>query len=251
MMEVIIKDLTFAYKSKKVLNKVNFKVKPGEMIFIIGPNGSGKSTLLKCLNRILKPEGAVYIDGKELGEISRGEIAKLIGYVPQRGEINHLTVFDTILLGRRPHIKWDVSERDVKIVKKVIRLLDMEELSFRRLTELSGGELQKVIIARALAQEPKILLLDEPTNNLDLKNQVEIMRLIRKIVKEQKISAIITMHDLNIASRYADKLIMLKDGKIVSYGGVEILNPENIEIVYGIKVSVINHNGRPLIVLPD
>lgn len=251
MMEVFIKDLTFAYNSKKVLNKVNFEVKPGEKIFIIGPNGSGKSTLLKCLNRILKPEGAVYIDGKELGEISRDEIAKLIGYVPQRGEINHLTVFDTVLLGRRPHIKWDVSERDVKIVKKVIRLLDMEELSFRRLTELSGGELQKVIIARALAQEPKIILLDEPTNNLDLKNQVEVMRLISNIVKEQKISAIITMHDLNIASTYADKLIMLKDGKIVSYGGVEILNPENIETVYGIKVSVINHNGRPLIALPD
>jgi iron complex transport system ATP-binding protein len=243
-----IEDLSFAYNSRVVLKGIDFDVTSGEMLFIIGPNGSGKSTLLKCLNGILKPRGSVYIGMRELNKLPRGEIAKWIGYVPQRGEINHLTVFDTILLGRKPHIKWSVSENDTEVVKRIIKLLDLEDLSFRRLTELSGGELQKVIIARALAQEPKILLLDEPTNNLDLKNQIEVMRILRKVVRERGISAVITMHDLNIASLYADRIIMLKDGEIVSVGGVEVLNSENIEKVYGIKVSVVEHDGKPLIV---
>jgi iron complex transport system ATP-binding protein len=244
-----VESLRFAYNSREVLNGIGFEIKSGEMLFIIGPNGSGKSTLLKCLNGILKPKGAVYIGKNELSKLSRNEIAKWIGYVPQRGEINHLTVFDTILLGRKPHIKWGITEKDIEVVERVIKILGIDSLSFRRLAELSGGELQKVIIARALAQEPKILLLDEPTNNLDLKNQIEVMKILSEIVKKQGISAIVTMHDLNIASLYADRIIMLKGGRVISAGGTEVLNPENIEKVYGIKVSVIKHNGKPLIVL--
>lgn len=241
-------NLRFAYNSKEILDKISFEVKQGEILFIIGPNGCGKSTLLKCLNGILKPEGAVYVGEDEIKILSNREIAKRIGYVPQRAEINHLTVFDMVLLGRKPHIRWGMSNKDIEIVKRVIRMLRLETLSLRRLTELSGGELQKVIIARALAQEPKIILLDEPTNNLDLKNQIEVMKMLTEIAKKQKISVIVTMHDLNMASLYADRIIMLKDSKIFVMGGVEILTPENIEEVYGLKVSVLNHDGKPLIV---
>lgn len=241
-------NLRFAYNSKEILDKISFEVKQGEILFIIGPNGCGKSTLLKCLNGILKPEGAVYVGEDEIKILSNREIAKRIGYVPQRAEINHLTVFDMVLLGRKPHIRWGMSNKDIEIVKRVIRMLRLETLSLRRLTELSGGELQKVIIARALAQEPKIILLDEPTNNLDLKNQIEVMKMLTEIAKKQKISVIVTMHDLNMASHYADRIIMLKDSKIFAMGGVEILTPENIEEVYGLKVSVLNHDGKPLIV---
>ena len=246
-----IKDLTFSYNSKKVLNRISFEVEEGEMLFIVGPNGSGKSTLLKCLNGILKGKGSIYIEDsqtlKDLQNLSKREIAKIIGYVPQRGEINHLTVFDTILLGRRPHIGWNIEQRDIEIVKKVLKLLNLERLSFRRLTQLSGGELQMVTIARALAQEPKILLLDEPTNNLDLKNQIEVMRILCRIAKKEGISVITAMHDLNLASLYADRIIMLKDSKIMAIGGVEVLTTENIRRVYGIRVSVLQHDGKPLI----
>lgn len=241
-------NLRFAYNSKEILKGVDFEIKKGEMFFIVGPNGSGKSTLLKCLNGILKPKGAVFIGKDELCKLSKNEVARIMGYVPQRSEVNYLTVFDTILLGRKPHMKWGISERDVEVVNKVIDMLGLNELAFRRLTQLSGGELQKVIIARALAQEPKIILLDEPTNNLDLKNQIEVMRILEKIVKEHGISAIITMHDLNVASLYADTIVMLKNGKIVVKGGVDVLNSENIEKVYGVKVSVVNLNGKPLVI---
>ena len=241
-------NLRFAYNSKEILKGVDFEIKKGEMFFIVGPNGSGKSTLLKCLNGILKPKGAVFIGKDELCKLSKNEVARIMGYVPQRSEVNYLTVFDTILLGRKPHMKWGISEKDVEVVNKVIDMLGLNELAFRRLTQLSGGELQKVIIARALAQEPKIILLDEPTNNLDLKNQIEVMRILEKIVKEHGISAIITMHDLNVASLYADTIVMLKNGKIVVKGGVDVLNSENIEKVYGVKVSVVNLNGKPLVI---
>ena len=241
-------NLRFAYNSEEILKGIDFEVREGEMMFIVGPNGSGKSTLLKCLNGILKPRGTVYIGKNELFSFSKNELAKMVGYVPQRSEINYLTVFDTILLGRKPHIKWGINDMDVEVVNKIIDMLELNELAFRRLTQLSGGELQKVVIARALAQEPKIMLLDEPTNNLDLKNQIEVMKILERIVKEYGISTIITMHDLNVASLYADTVVMLKDGKIVVKGGVEVLTVENIERVYGVRVSIVNLNGRPLVV---
>jgi iron complex transport system ATP-binding protein len=135
-------------------------------------------------------------------------------------------------------------------VNRVIDMLGMRELALRRPTELSGGEQQKVIIARALAQEPRVLLLDEPTSDLDIKNQIEIMDLLKDVVKKEVISALIAMHDLNLASLYADRIIMLKEGRIVADGNTRILTPENIEKVYGINVSVLHHNGKTLI-LPE
>uniref|UniRef100_A0A7C3MCQ1 ABC transporter ATP-binding protein n=1 Tax=Archaeoglobus fulgidus TaxID=2234 RepID=A0A7C3MCQ1_ARCFL len=245
---ITVKNLSFSYK-EPVLNDLNFEAKEGEVIFILGPNGSGKTTLLRCIAGILKPKGAVLIENMSLNDFSRKELAKRIAYVPQRGDTGFLTVFDVILLGRKPYMGFGPSYEDYRIVKEVISLLNLERLAFRRINELSGGELQKVMIARALAQKPRILLLDEPTNNLDVKNQIEILSLIRKIARESNISVISTMHDLNLASLYADRILMIKNGKIFASGGIEILNRENIKAVYGIDVEVIRMNGK-VVILP-
>lgn len=245
---ITVKNLSFSYK-EPVLNDLNFEAKEGEVIFILGPNGSGKTTLLRCIAGILKPKGAVLIENMSLNDFSRKELAKRIAYVPQRGDTGFLTVFDVILLGRKPYMGFGPSYEDYRIVKEVISLLNLERLAFRRINELSGGELQKVMIARALAQKPRILLLDEPTNNLDVKNQIEILSLIRKIARESNISVISTMHDLNLASIYADRILMIKNGKIFASGGIEILNRENIKAVYGIDVEVIRMNGK-VVILP-
>ena len=239
----------FAYRSRKVLNNIKFEVKRGEVVSILGVNGAGKSTLLKCINKILKPKrGTILIDNFDIRQLDNLELAKKVGYVPQRAEGNYMTVFDAVLLGRKPHIKWEVSDRDIEITHKVLKLLNLEDYALRYTNELSGGELQKVIIARALVQEPQILLLDEPTNNLDLKNQLEVMKIIREVSKSQNIASIVVMHDLNLALRYSDKFIMLKDGVIYAEGGKEIINPENIRAVYGVDAYIENVKGIPVVV---
>lgn len=241
-------NLAYSYGKRDVLKDIAFSLGKGEMLFIIGPNGSGKTTLLKCLNGILKPKGAVYVEKINLNKLSQLEIAKKFGYVPQRGEISFLTVFDAILLGRKPYIKWEVNEKDIKIVEETIKMLKIEHLALRKLNELSGGELQLVLIARALAQQPKYLLLDEPTNNLDLRNQLEVMRLIKNAVKEKGISAITTMHDINLALNYAEKILVLKEGRIFAFGGRDLINSETLSAVYGIKAEIVKYDGRVFVV---
>jgi iron complex transport system ATP-binding protein len=157
-------------------------------------------------------------------------------------------VFDSVLLGRKPHITWDVSKKDIQIAKDAITRFGMDKLSLKYIDEISGGELQKVQIARALVQEPKVLLLDEPTSSLDLCNQHRIMATLVDVVKNADLTAIMTMHDLNLALRYADKFLMLKDGKIFAAGDHDVITPENIEAVYGLPVNVENYQGRPLII---
>ncbi len=239
----------FSYNSKKILENVEFKVNRGDVVSILGVNGAGKSTLIKCINKILKPKkGTILIDDYDINKLNNLEIAKKMGYVPQRADGNYMTVFDAVLLGRKPHIKWEISEKDIEITHKFLKLMDLEDYALRYTNELSGGELQKVVIARALVQEPNILLLDEPTNNLDLKNQLESLRIIRDISKSQNIASIIVMHDLNLALRFSDKFIMLKDGKIFAEGGKEVITPENIKEVYGVRAHVDEYRGIPVVV---
>jgi len=234
-----VQGLDFKYPSHKVLKNVSFSLERGECLAILGTNGTGKSTLLKCINRILKPQkGTVFIDKHEVQKLNRIELAKKIGYVSQSNQCFRTTVFDTILIGRKPYIKWDATKIDLDIVNRVIKMLGLEEYSLRYIDELSGGEFQKVLIARALAQEPDILMFDEPTSSLDLKNQLEVINIIKKVVKSKGISAVVTMHDLNLALRFADKFILLKDGKVFAAGGMEIMTSENIEYVYSVHVKV-------------
>lgn len=234
-----VDELRFLYRNRVVLNEIAFSINEGEVVAILGPNGVGKTTLLKCLNRILTPRGgAVLLDGNDLLRLDMIEIARKVGYVPQRVETGRLTAFDAVLLGRKPYIGWDISEKDLRIVDAVFRRLSMDNLRLSFLDEMSGGELQKIAIARALVQEPKVLLLDEPTSNLDLKNQVSILSIITRIVREHHIAAVMTMHDLNQALRFADRFIFLKGGKIFSHGGHDVVNPEVIEEVYGLPVVI-------------
>jgi len=187
-----VDDVEFSYQSKNVLKNVKFKVNKGEVVSILGVNGAGKSTLLKCVNRMLKPKkGAILIDNFNLNTLKSEEIARKMAYVSQSVNGNYINVFDAVLLGRKPHIKWEISKKDLEITGNILRLMNLEEHALRYTKELSGGELQKVVIARALVQEPQILLLDEPTNNLDLKNQMAVMKIIRDISKSQNISSIV------------------------------------------------------------
>lgn len=244
-----VNELTFLYRNHDVLSEIAFTIDAGEVVAILGPNGVGKTTLLKCLNRILRPKGGVVnLDGEDLSRLNLMDIARRVGYVPQRVETGRLTAFDAVLLGRRPHIGWDITERDLRIVDAVFHRLSMDNLRLSYIDEMSGGELQKVAIARALVQEPKILLLDEPTSSLDLKNQVEILSTIVQIVRQHTIAAVMTMHDLNQALRYADRFIFLKDGQVYAHGDRDIVTPAVIQDVYGVSVDVVTHKGLPLVV---
>lgn len=247
-MNLQVNNISFRYNGHDVLHDILFQAKKGELLAILGPNGAGKTTLLKCLNAIHKPRnGSVMISDHNVAGLSSDERAKLLGYVPQKVEAARLTVFDTILMGRKPYIKWRVRENDMRVVNGAIKLLSLDHLSMRNIDQLSGGELQKVSIARALVQEPEVLLLDEPTSSLDLKNQLDILYIIKSIVHSHKITAIMTIHDLNTAMRFADTYLFLKEGEVYTYGGRECVTPEVIEAVYGVDVEIETSRGYPVI----
>ncbi|WP_419786232.1 ABC transporter ATP-binding protein [Pseudodesulfovibrio sp.] len=244
-----VSDLDFHYGSHNVLGDVDFNLESGELLAILGPNGVGKTTLLKCINAIHSPSaGAVLVEDRNVLKMRPHEIALTIGYVAQRSESARLTVFDAVLMGRKPHVKWKVSDHDLEIVDSAIKRLNMEHLSLRYIDQLSGGELQKVAIARAMVQEPRLLLLDEPTSSLDLKSQVDILNMLRHIITEHGLGAIMTMHDLNTALRYADKVLFLKDGHIHSTGPACQVTPKVVEEVYGLPVDIHNISGRLMVV---
>ena len=244
-----VNDVHFRYNSRPVLEGLSFNVERGTILGVLGVNGAGKSTLLKCINKILQPQnGCVLVEDHDLSTLSRTEIAKRMGYVPQRHGEDHLTVFDTVLLGRRPYIEWNATNRDLDIVEKVIRLMRLEALAMRPVTQLSGGEIQKVVIARALAQEPDLLLLDEPTSNLDLKNQLEVMNLVQHVVSEHGLAAIISVHDLNLALRFADRFLLLKDGVVHTLSDREGLTAEIIKEVYEVDVILGEMDGYPVVI---
>jgi len=205
--------------------------------------------LLKCLNHILTPAaGTVLIKGEPTSAFSRNALAQKMGYVEQQRNGSRATVFNAVLLGRKPYIRWDITQNDIAIAAQSLETLGLEEYALRYLDELSGGELQKVVIARALAQEPEILLMDEPTSSLDLKNQIEVVNLIRQISRERGIAAVVAMHDLNLALRFADRFILLKDKTIYAAGGSEMMTPENIEAVYAVPVTIVVHNGSRVVI---
>jgi iron complex transport system ATP-binding protein len=176
------------------------------------------------------------------------EIAKCMGYVPQKYGEERLTVYDTVLLGRKPYIHWGAAEGDFQVVEKVIKLMHLEDLAMRPVNELSGGEAQKVIIARALAQEPQVLLLDEPVSNLDLKNQLDVMTLITRAVKIQGLCAILAIHDLNLALRFVDFFLLLKNGRIHTWADRTAITPEVIFEVYGVEVILQEVQGYPVMI---
>jgi iron complex transport system ATP-binding protein len=201
------------------------------------------------MNAILKPKsGTILVDKEDVLKLEQIDIARRMGYVPQRCEPARLTAFDAILLGRMPHIKWNIAPEDIMIVESTIKKLHLEEMALRYIDELSGGELQKVGIARAIAQNPKLLLLDEPTSSLDLKNQIEILNIIKDVVKNENVSAVMTMHDLNLAFKYSDKFLFLKNGTIFAAGSMDDITAQIIEEVYGVPVTIQNFQGVSVVI---
>ncbi|WP_286857300.1 MULTISPECIES: ABC transporter ATP-binding protein [unclassified Methanothrix] len=250
MIKLQAKDMDFGYNSSKILQNVNFEIAPSKLVTIVGPNGSGKSTLIKCIDRILAPQGgSILIDRKDVTRMTRMDMAKYLSYVPQSSvRIFPTNVFDTILMGRRPHIGWLGSERDEDKVWEVLRLLDIERLAMSNFSELSGGQQQKVLIARALVQEAEVMLLDEPTSNLDIWHQLDVMNIIRDVVKKKEITAIMALHDLNLASYYSDRIIMMNRGKIIAAGDPQsVITEENIAKVYRVEAAVRSLSDRPVI----
>ena len=244
-----VNDLAFHYKSHKTLKNISFSIHRGEITVILGPNGIGKTTLLKCLNSILSPQsGDIIVKDKNIKQMDIKQIAKEISYVAQKNETARITAFDAILLGRHPHIRYKTSSDDLKKVDAVIKRLNLSHLCLKYLDQMSGGELQKISIARALVQQTDLLLLDEPTSSLDLKNQTDILGLIRHIVKGHHIAAVMTMHDLNTALRYADQYLLLKDKTIYGAGKINEISSKMIEDVYGVCVEIFYHRGFPVVV---
>lgn len=246
-----VKDICFSYKSSEntVLDGVSFQLEAGECLAILGNNGVGKSTLLKCIDRINKiNSGSVLVDGKNMFALSRREMARSIAYVPQDTESSHSMVFDTVLLGRKPYIKWDIGDEDKKIVSDIIDQFGLSEYKARYINELSGGELQKVVLARAMAQQPDFLLLDEPTSSLDPRNQHEMLRNVRKLAADNQMGVAIVIHDLNLAMRYCDKFLFLKDGRVYSYGDIETVTSEAIHDVYDMEAEIVEYGNIKMII---
>lgn len=246
-----VKGLSFSYSggAQDILKNITFSAPDGTITAILGNNGVGKSTLLKCLNRILKPRiGEILLNGENVQALSDRELARKIAYVPQSMSRTSTTVYDMVLLGRKPYIRWDLTAHDHEIVNESLRRLKLEDKALRSISTLSGGEAQKVILARALAQEPRVLLLDEPTSSLDPGNQHAVLRLVRSITAEKRLSTVCVVHDLNLAIRYCDRFLFLRNGEIYACGGRGAMTPETIEDVYGFRTHVIDYRGVPVIV---
>jgi iron complex transport system ATP-binding protein len=235
-----VSNVSLSYSSVKVLNDITFSLEENSVVSLLGPNGSGKTTLLKTIDGLLRPNnGSVYVNCKLVHKLSRKDVAKVLGYVPQKLEVSELTAFEFVLTARRPYVDFDYSKEDKRIALDALKEVGMLQFKDRLLTELSGGQLQKIYIARALASGANVLLFDEPTSNLDPKASSEVMRLLKRISLLSNKTIIISIHDLTLAYRYSDISIFLKDGKIVAIGKTdEVFNTDIIKLVYEIDAEV-------------
>ena len=255
-MRLRIDRIQFYYEARKVLDEISFEADEGEFVGLIGPNGSGKTTLLKIIDGILKPRvGSVYLDCKQISELDLRELARELAIVPQIADLGFdLKVFDVVMMGRYPYLgRFSIEkEADEEKVRFWMRLTNTLHLAERSIKEISGGERQRVLIARALAQEPRVLLLDEPTSNLDVCYQIEIMDLLKELVEKLRLTIICAIHDLNLAARYSDKIILINDGKIRGVGKpVEVLTEENLRNVFKIEAKIeYDQDSKSLTIIP-
>jgi iron complex transport system ATP-binding protein len=249
-----LKSVTFAYVKEPVIREISISVPSGEMLGIIGPNSSGKSTLLRLMAGILRPRsGEVMIDNCDIAALSRREAARLVSFVPQETPASFpFSAFEIVLMGRTPHLPLFAFERedDFRIAREALEATDTFELRERFLDELSGGERQLVIIARALAQAAPLMLFDEPTTFLDVRHQVQILEIITRLNREQGRTIVVVSHDLNLASIYCDRLVLLDKGRVAADGTPdEVLSSEILQETYGVKMTVSKGpDGRPFVV---
>ncbi len=244
---ISIKNISYHYRGyDDTIKNIAFDLNDGDFLAILGNNGVGKSTLLKCFNRILSPKtGSIKLNDEEILTMPQREVAKHIAFVSQSVPDTQLTVHDVVMLGRRPYMKWDFSEEDHEIVHSVMKRLDIVgDIQGRFLSELSGGERQKVMLARALAQQPKVLLLDEPTSSLDISNQYQVLRLISEICHNDNITAIMVIHDINLALRFCDKFLLMRQGEIYRCGDISVMDSTALKEVYGVNAKIVKVEGH-------
>ncbi len=244
-------NLSFSYGKEVILKELNIIFGGNKFISIIGPNGSGKTTLLKLLLRLLKSDnGEIKLDGSNLKKYTNKELAKEISYVPQKSEIDfEFTVYEIVSMGRAPYIKnlEKEAKKDKEIIENAMKMTNTWKFREKYINCLSGGELQMVMIARAIAQDTKIIILDEPISHLDIHHQVEIMNTLQKINKEKEALIITVLHDINLASQYSDEILLLNNGEIVAKGEPKkVITKENIKKVYNMEFLFLEHPRNKL-----
>lgn len=259
MIKIEMQNASIGYGHKPILEDITLEVLPGQLVGLIGPNGSGKSTIIRSLTRVIPLQrGNIFIGGKNINRISRSEMARILGVVPQVPLLpSAFTAFEVVLMGRNPHLGMfrNESQKEVELTLAAMEKTMTRHLAARRVGELSGGEIQCILIARVLTQETKAILLDEPTANLDIGRQIEILNLIKQLCAEKKVAVIAALHDLNLAVQYCDKLVLINKGRVHAQGTPEeVITAANIRDVYGADECVYTHpaNGRPAVLInPD
>jgi len=252
MLKIEIKDLTLSYGHNVVVRDISFTLEPGCMTGLVGPNGCGKSTIVKAISRVMAPtSGSIAFNGRDVSHIPHMEMARLLGVVPQIPLLpSNFTAFEVVLMGRNPHLGLFQYEggRDMDIARQAMEKTRTQHLSNRRIGELSGGEIQSVVIARVLAQQTEGILLDEPTSNLDIGRQIEVLDLMKEMCRNQRLTVGVALHDLNLAVQYCDRLILLHSGVIKAEGTpAQVVTQENISEVYGLGSAVYSIDGLPAI----
>ena len=245
-----VDDLRFRYTKggKAVLNGVTLELNQGEVGILLGKNGSGKTTLFKNILGIEKPEsGSILFDGENLAKMKRRERARRIAYVPQHIHFGDLSVLDSVLMGRVSYFGMQASREDYEVVEKILEDMELLDFAHRSAEALSGGEKQKIAIARAMAQEPKLMVFDEPTGNLDIANEQLILREAKRLARQKNIAILSSLHDLNQALYFGDKFFFLKDGVVKYAGGKEIVTEQIIQDIFDIHVKIMEIDGEKII----
>lgn len=245
-MTLEIMNLVQGYGSNIVLDDVSLTIPSGKMVSVLGPNGSGKSTLIKTICKVMEPKsGTIFADGRNITDIDGKEFATVVGYVPQKYiPVDYVQVFDAILMGRAPYTGWSYSKEDFRIASEAIELMGVQNLIEKNVHDLSGGQLQKVILARAITQQPQYYILDEPTSALDLRNQLNTLRTMKMMMSSCNAGVLVALHDLNLAIHFSDEVVMLKDGHVYADGPAEeVITEQSIKDVYGVDSEIVEGRG--------
>ena len=247
------KGICFHYKNcPVVLQNVDFQAEDGHFLAILGNNGAGESTLLKCMNGILKPDaGSLLLDGEDLLTMPHRQVAQRVAFVAQTVASTQMTVHDMVMLGRRPYMGWSFSREDHDIVHAAMARLGLMDMRGRFLNQLSSGERQKVMLARALAQQPRLLLLDEPTSALDIRNQYQVLKIVGELCRTEGLTAVVVIHDLTLALRFCDRFLLMRDGQVYRCGGLEVLDKTALREVYGVDAEPVVVNGRHIVLVNE